>query len=410
MVVSLAPKQNKSSATGFNAKEAIIIAHKTFHRYTTRRKQGGAQSANDSAKGGANSAGAGIRRYNEAALNEEVRLLLAEWKNLIDSSELLFVRATGSTNRRILFGPYENQVLRQNDPRVRSLPFNTRRATQNELMRSLIELTRVKVQVVDEAAIAASLAAEKASRERAVEQRPEKLEPPRISEADETAALHTTQIQALIRRSRLPALLSYLQNNSLNADFKFYPADASQNHHAPSPLHLAASLNNPVMVTGLMVKAQANPELLNGEGRPPYDLAGDRPTRDAFRLARSRLLSQSSPVNWDWDQSHIPSPLTESDVETRRTEETAALKDKEKERREAEIERLNVQGPKVTESGTLGKAASRGRNMALGATKKTAQERREEETKGLTPEMSMRLERERRARAAEERFRKQLGS
>jgi hypothetical protein len=42
---------------------------------------------------------------------------------------------------------------------------------------------------------------------------------------------------------------------------------------------------------------------------------------------------------------------------------------------------------------------------------KTPQERREEEARGLTPEMKMRLERERRARAAEERMKRlQSGS
>ena len=41
---------------------------KSIHKYTTRKKQGGAQSANDSAKGKAKSAGAQIRRANEVAL------------------------------------------------------------------------------------------------------------------------------------------------------------------------------------------------------------------------------------------------------------------------------------------------------------------------------------------------------
>jgi hypothetical protein len=44
--------------------------------------------------------------------------------------------------------------------------------------------------------------------------------------------------------------------------------------------------------------------------------------------------------------------------------------------------------------------------LALGAVQKTAQEKREEETRGLTPEMRARLERERRARAAEERIKR----
>jgi hypothetical protein len=40
---------------------------------------------------------------------------------------------------------------------------------------------------------------------------------------------------------------------------------------------------------------------------------------------------------------------------------------------------------------------------------KTAQEKREEEARGMTPEMRMKLERERRARAAEARFKAMSG-
>ncbi|OBT70521.1 hypothetical protein VE03_00350 [Pseudogymnoascus sp. 23342-1-I1] len=406
MVVSMVPKQSSSSATGPLAKEATVIAHKTFHRYTTRRKQGGSQSANDSSKGAAHSAGAGIRRYNETALNDEVRRLLAEWKSLIDTSELLFVRATGNTNRRTLFGPYEGQILQANDPRVRSIPFNTRRATQKELMRSFIELTRVKVRQFDEQSLAipASDTLPKAGTTRNSTKSPTTTTKSTLSDEEETFILHTAQIQALIRRSRLPALLSYLKSNSLDADFRFYPPDAPQNFHTPTPLHFAASLNNPVMSTGLLVKAHANPEALNSEGKPPFDLAGDRSTRDAFRLARSRLATVSPPVTWDWEKSHVPSPLTDWDVEARRAEETLSKKQEEEDRRKAETERLKNEGPKVTESGPLGKSASMGRALAMEAARKTAQEKREDESRGLTPEMRLKLDRERRARAAEERF------
>lgn len=43
------------------------IAHKTFHSYTVRAKQGGSQSTQDRSKGGCKSAGASLRRYNEAS-------------------------------------------------------------------------------------------------------------------------------------------------------------------------------------------------------------------------------------------------------------------------------------------------------------------------------------------------------
>jgi hypothetical protein len=399
MVVSLAPKQTKSTPTGPLSKEATVLAHKTFHRYTTRRKQGGAQSPHDSAKGAAHSAGSSLRRYNEQALTDEVRLLLQDWKGMIDTSELLFVRATGNTNRRTLFGPYDGQVLRQNDPRIRGFPFSTRRATQNELMRSFVELTRVKVLEVDEAAIAAAkFAAEETARQSAAaKNKPSTPAPPKRTEEEETALLHTTQIQAFIRRSKLPALLSYFKTNGLPPDFLLYPQDA--NHHAPTPLHLAASQNSAPLVSGLLIKGGSNPTILNGDGKTPFDLSGDRATRDSFRVARSEL----GETEWDWESAHVPVALSRKEAEARTAQEKKEELKKEEERRRAEEKRLKEEGPKVGEE-VLGKAQGRGRAAALGQVAKTAQEKREEEARGLTPEMRMRLERERRARAAEARM------
>ncbi|KAH8660793.1 hypothetical protein BGZ60DRAFT_381520 [Tricladium varicosporioides] len=404
MVVSLTPKQTKSSA-GPIMREATVLAHKTFHRYTTRRKQGGSQSANDSAKGAAHSAGSSLRRYNEQALVEEVRKLLQDWKSMIDTSELLFIRATGTTNRRTLFGPYEGQVMRQNDPRIRGFPFNTRRATQNELMRAYVELTRVKVWSIDEAAILAAKQAEQAKTSMTQVAKQAPATKPKLSEEEEIALLHTSQIQSLIRRSKLPALLSYLKSNSLSPDFIFSPADSQQNYHAPTPLHLASSQNSAPVITGLLSKAGADPCILNNDGKTPFDLAGDRSTRDAFRVARSELGESK----WDWDKAHIPAAISRSEAESRTAQEKQEEAKKEIERRRAEAERLKREGPKVAEQGPLGKAAGRGRALALGQAQKTAQEKREEEARGLTPEMRMRLERERRARAAEERMKRMAG-
>jgi hypothetical protein len=386
MVVSLAPRPNKNGTT--MNREATVLAHKTFHRYTTRRKQGGSQSANDNAKGAAHSAGSSLRRYNEQALVEDVRNLLQEWKALIDTSELLFVRATGMTNRRTLYGPYEGQVLKHNDTRLRTFPFSTRRATQNELMRSFIELTRLKIREiipVEETKKEAESAAPKASA------KPSK---PKLSEEEETALLHTSQLQAFVRRSKVPALLSYLKNNNITADFEFQPVE--QNHHAPRPLHLAAAQNAAPLVHGLLVRGGADPTIKNNEGKTPFELAGERSTRDAFRVARSEL----GDAKWAWDDAKIPPAMTKAEADKREEREKKEADDKEAERRKGEEERLRSEGPKVPEG-----RKQKG-NILAASLKQTPQEKREAEARGLTPEMRMRLERERRARAAEERLRK----
>lgn len=399
MIVSLAPKMGKK-ATGGEERQAIVIAHKTFHRYTTRRKQGGSQSANDSAKGAAHSAGASIRRYNEAALEIEVRGLLTEWRELINQSQLVFVRATGSSNRRTLFGPYESQVLRHNDPRNRSFPFSTRRATQAELMRAFVELTRVKVSQVDEEALAATAAAEleREAASKKSQSTPSKPAAPKLSKAEEDASLHTSQLQALVRRSKVLAILAYLSTNLLSPDFAFFPPTTQANHHAPTSLHLAASINSSAVVLALLVKASANPTTLNGEGHPPFDLAGDRSTRDSFRVARSELGEE----RWDWDLAHCPPPLSKADAEKREARERAEAEKAEAERRKAEMERLQKES--LANAGKDREKKGSGRGLGIG--EKTGAEKREEEARGLTPEIRARLERERRARAAEERMRR----
>lgn len=391
MVVALAPRNTKSGSGRMN-REATVLAHKTFHRYTTRRKQGGSQSANDNAKGAAHSAGSTLRRYNEQALVDDVRQVLSDWKGLLDTSDLLFIRATGMTNRRTLYGPYDGQVLRANDPRIRGFPFSTRRATQNELMRSFIELTRLKVKEILPVDPNVALEAEAAKQ---ASSKPAKPAAPKLTEEEETALLHTQQLQALIRRSKLPALLSYLKNNSLDANFPFQPADA--NHHAPTPLHLAAAQNSAPLITGLLTRGSADPTLPNADGKTAFELSGERATRDAFRVARDELGEAA----WDWEAAKVPPPLKKEEADKREERERKEADRKEAERRKTEEERLKKEGPKVNDT-----ARRKGGSTLLAATEKSAEEKRREEARGMTPEQRMRLERERRARAAEERLRR----
>ncbi|KAL2834600.1 hypothetical protein BJY01DRAFT_239111 [Aspergillus pseudoustus] len=389
MLVSLAPEIHRRQG-GIEERQARVIVHKTFHRYTTRRKQGGSQSANDASKGAAHSAGSSLRRYNEAALEKEIRELLQDWRQMIDEAQLLFVRAAGTTNRRILFGQHDGQVLKQNDPRLRGFPFSTRRATQSELMRCFKELTRVKVSQIDEAALTAAEVPSKPST-------PRPQQKPKLSKEEEASIMHTTQIQALIRRSKVPALMSYLTKNSIPSTFTFQPSDVQQNFRCPTPLHLAANLNSPAVISALLTKAHADPTLANGEGRMPFELSGDRATRDAFRVARHDL----GETKWDWETAKIPSALSKAEVDSRSQRERQTAEEEESARRKAELERLRKE-----EAAQAALQASKRGGRVLGGIEKTAQEKREEEMRGMTPEMRMRLERERRARAAEERIRR----
>lgn len=402
MIVSLAPEVRKGPGAQ-EERHAIVKAHKTFHRYTTRRKQGGSQSANDNSKGNAHSAGSSIRRYNEMALEVDIRGVLTEWKDMIDKSELLFIRATGTTSRRTLYGAYEGQFLRANESRIRGFPFSTRRATQAELMRAFTELTRLQISTVSLAALeAAAVEPEKANRSPKPDPSSRDLIP-KPSKEEEEALMHTTQIETLIRRSKAPALLTYLTKNNIPSSFRLFPPNAPHHHHAPTSLHLAASSNSAAIVLALLVKASADPTISNGDGNMAFDVAGDSKTRDAFRIARHSMGESAA----DWKAAHVPPALSEQEVEDRQRREKAQENTEEAERRRDDLNRLR-QEEEARKTSKIERTAGTG--QSLGSREKTAAEKREEEGRGLTPELRTKLERERRARAAEERLKKMQGS
>ncbi|XP_054471471.1 ankyrin repeat and zinc finger domain-containing protein 1 isoform X3 [Anoplopoma fimbria] len=127
----------------FQGKE--VLQHKTFHRYTVRAKRGTAQGLRDSQNRShtPKSAGAALRRYNEAALVKDIQDLLVSWAENLKEASAIFVRAP-SYNKSIFFGgraaPFDKK-----DPRIHTLPFPTRRATFREAQRVHEVLSTVHV-------------------------------------------------------------------------------------------------------------------------------------------------------------------------------------------------------------------------------------------------------------------------
>ncbi|XP_040004389.1 ankyrin repeat and zinc finger domain-containing protein 1 isoform X2 [Xiphias gladius] len=127
----------------FQGKE--VLQHKTFHRYTVRAKRGTAQGLRDSQNRGhaPKSAGAALRRHNEAALVKDIQDLLVTWTEYLKEASAIFVRAP-SYNKTIFFGG-RAAPLDKKDPRIRTLPFATRRATFREVQRVHEVLSTVHV-------------------------------------------------------------------------------------------------------------------------------------------------------------------------------------------------------------------------------------------------------------------------
>ena len=103
--IGLAPE--KPNLTGKLTVAAKTECNLEQQRYTTRRKQGGSQSAFDSGGRHAKSAGANLRRRMELALREEIReLLLSSWKEHIRACEIVFL-AVSQSARAMFVGDNE---------------------------------------------------------------------------------------------------------------------------------------------------------------------------------------------------------------------------------------------------------------------------------------------------------------
>lgn len=122
-----------------------VLIHKTFHRYTVRAKRGTAQGARDSQQGGKQpkSAGASLRRHNEAALFQEVQDLLEAWSQHVEKCHRIFIR-TPAYNKAMFFGG-RKPPFKKDDARIRTIPFATRRPTFNEVKRVHQELSSVQL-------------------------------------------------------------------------------------------------------------------------------------------------------------------------------------------------------------------------------------------------------------------------
>ncbi|KAK3844539.1 MAG: hypothetical protein J3R72DRAFT_398006 [Linnemannia gamsii] len=413
-----------------HGRDMKVVAHKTFHRYTVRKKQGGSQAAH----GVANSAGARIRMYNEEALKTEVRELLEGWSHWIKQSECVFVHAPGN-NRKVLY--YENSVLSaaEKQGRLRSIPFMTRRPTLTELKRAYQELTTVKVSVLTKEALERQAQAEQDALEKAHEAKSvAAAKDGSVGGAKGAAAMTAVVPEApaellklieLVKKGRAEAMSSHLLKHGIDPSQLLSLSTSTEYdiRRTPTILHLAAHHGQAQVVKLLLEKHHADPTtttlsaqavaekgdeeeggedegaVASGSSFTAYDIAKDKETRNAFRRAMALL-----PDSWDWiGLAHVPSALTpemEADQERKAKEKTRKLLDAERERKKTrEVSRPstptnNRSGATTPTSTTTSSSSLLGKNLAS-ATAANSQ---------LSPEMRMRLERERRANAAEARF------
>lgn len=507
-IIALNPYESvtsKKKAT--TERQMLVLAHKAFHRYTTRRKQGGAQSSQDASGRFAKSAGAQLRRYGEQALGEEVRALLAtsRWRKGIEESERVWIRAGGRSARGVLWGwpgaqtsPLEGP---RQDGRLQPLPIaTTRKPTVGETLRCFAELTRVKVRHETEEEMQRRDAEYKAQLEGSARERQERKEKARrelqakqaqikeakpkvpvLDEEEKRARERFARLVEMIKKGRLEAMVSHLQKHepellrsqeaggepddadeaSLLArkringalptwwrvedarsksvllppsdkpvDLSTVPTASSQ--LVPSTmLHLAAESGHEAIVSYLLHDRRADPTLAIappprfdasqdalGEGeasgtfprRTAYDVCSSKAARDVFRR-----MSATHPDLCDWKEgARVPSALTDEMVAS--NEKRSALKERAR-MREAEEQRKEAEAHEKEQEANIKEEEARKRQLQASLPSSAVKNRlggssaapaslikKRDDAAGLTPEMKARIEREKRARAAEARM------
>ncbi|AGO13664.1 AaceriAGL211Cp [[Ashbya] aceris (nom. inval.)] len=355
-----------------------FLEHKTFHRYTTRRKQGGSQSVMDNAKGKANSAGSTLRRYNEAALRNDVQELLRKWSPYLERCENIFIRAKNVADRSIFFG--ENSPLAKTDTRIRTFPFTTRRPTTSELRRAWCEITYLKKTLKPKPITVERQGPPKVTNEsnsnKATEVR--ELSP---------AAIHTQELVSFLRKSKAPQLIAYIKKHNLSPNLILEPSD--EYLQTPTLLHYASHNGLKNMVLILLSNLKCDPTLKNHMGRTAWDLTKRRDVKQAFQIARHNLGESFA----NWEDSHIDVPLSREQVAEINTREAEAANKEREKAVEEELKDVRERQKKALE-------AKRGPGKIL-VPQLSANERN---LNSLTEEQRRRLMREQRARAAEARM------
>ena len=309
------------------------ICHKTFQRYTVRRKQGGSQSANDASGGKAKSAGATLRRYNEAALKQDIAELLTQWKTDLQDVEMIFL-SSGKTDRSTFFDG-KDPVLQPSDKRLKRIPFAVARPTFEEVCRVRSELSSAKF---------SPLADEKAKTpppSSPVKSKKTSNSPIKSKSSNkEDAAIEQTDIKgggagvaaAAPKAPEMPALSLAVKEGDLVRAKALIDEGADVNvadFDCMTPLHHAASQDS-VPLINLLLASGADPCRLDVHMRPPYFVCSTKETRNAFRRFRGDHEDR-----WDYALAQIPSALTDEMDQKR--------KDKEAEKRKRARERKKQQ-------------------------------------------------------------------
>lgn len=303
---------------------------------------------------------------------------------MISDAQYIFIRAKNS-NRALL--NFDAKVLDLKDDRIRSIPFTTGRPTIDEIKRCFKELLP---QIIDKSEVdnLASqmenickiqlddlIVVESPREEQEKRNKEEKV--PENDDVQLTLMLHFKRIIDLVRRGKVHLVKTQLDGN---------PSLASMSDEDGNMLlHIAAAVDQPEIVK-VLLEFGLDATSLNRKKQTPYQASTSKPVRDVFR----RFIAYNSP-SWDVSLSFIPEPLTKE------------MEDRQKAKAKQKRTKKKAADPPIEANHTVEVTdeipkAVRGSLLGLGLSLI--------DSVGMSPEARMKLDREKRLMAAEQRVNK----
>ena len=272
------------------------LHHTTSTRYTIRKGQGKAQSAQDGRRK-PKSVGSQLRRAGEEALRQDVKSFLQCHKAHVKSAGLILMSCP-KVMMKTFFEDNDDTIPR-GDNRLRKIPLDVGRPTFEAVVGVYEIMTKVSImvkpQVEDKVPCEAPA--------RVIEQL--QTVPEVVEKLKEIIPL--TRLHVLAAAANLSDIIRFLDTES---DFDI---DQQAGEDFMTPLHVAADSANHLdptasagCVTALLVQGKANPVVLDARRRAPYFLASHDKVRDAFRMARATLGEDYC----NWDNAKVGPPLT----------------------------------------------------------------------------------------------------
>ena len=354
-------------------RQGRLVEHKTEHRYTQRRKQGGSQAAQDEKGFKARSAGAMLRRYGEQTMRERVAQVLTDWD--WKTCDRIFLAVPERARRLFVYSEKKKRMDKKaeghkflkSDERIRRIPFMTNRPTMEECDRVYHLLQSVEVfsgPFIDnngESSASSSSSTKNSDNTVVVADNNKTMEDPVNNNQQQESEEERLKRLGFYNRPIHELILGIDKvkpkedeeddemQNKIQREIELNPDHLhAKNALGETPLHLACSLGL-FDIVQMLLESGSDVTAKDVLGRVPYQRAKEAKVRDAMRAFRGQQQEQQDD-HVDWKVSLIPEPPKEKSAE-----EIQAKKEREKEKKKRQAERKKLEKQKKEQEEKLEK-------------------------------------------------------